>query len=328
MIAVVGAAQTVPRSDRRQDLRPVLAVAAGRVAFHLAVSGRYGFHRDELYYIAAGRQRLSATSTTRRWCRCWPWSPTGSAPTCGRCGRCGNGARRTGRADRAHGPRPGRRTAGGAAGRPGGRHDPAFVASGSLFQTVVFDQMWWALVLLAVVRLLAGADPRWWLAVGAAVGLGLETKWTMAVLVAGLAVGLAACPRAGPSCAPAGRGREARWRSPCGCPTSPGRRSTAGRRSSSPATTTPRCGPRRGGSGSCSCRCVGRPLAPVPLVGAGVAAWLWARQPWRALCRGGHRRLPCCWSWVASLHLGPLYVVGIAAGYVATEGWLAAAPHR
>src|SRR5215207_64844 len=59
---------------------------------------------------------------------------------------------------------------------------PLFVATGSLFQTVPFDQLAWALVWVLVVRLLRGADARWWLAVGAVFGLGLETKWTIALL--------------------------------------------------------------------------------------------------------------------------------------------------
>jgi hypothetical protein len=69
------------------------------------------------------------------------------------------------------------------------------------------------------------------------------------------------------------------------------------------------------------------PLA-VPLVGAGVA-WLWARRPWRALAVAA-ATVAAALLVVGgkAYYLGPLYVVGIAAGCVATEGWLAAAPHR
>ena len=36
-------------------LRPVLAVVLAKSALNLAFAGRYGWHRDELYYAVAGR---------------------------------------------------------------------------------------------------------------------------------------------------------------------------------------------------------------------------------------------------------------------------------
>ncbi len=56
-----------------------------------------------------------------------------------------------------------------------------FLRASNLFQPVVFDQLWWSLALLALLRLGSTGDPRWWLAYGAATGLGLLTKFSLLV---------------------------------------------------------------------------------------------------------------------------------------------------
>ena len=57
-----------------------------------------------------------------------------------------------------------------------------------LFQTVTFDQLWWVGVPLVFTRLARTAEVRLWPAIGVLIGLGLETKLT----IAGLGLGLAA----------------------------------------------------------------------------------------------------------------------------------------
>lgn len=64
---------------------------------------------------------------------------------------------------------------------------PLFMRSGSLLQPVVFDQLWWSLALLALLKLRDTANPRWWLAVGAALGMGLLTKFSIAFIAVGIA---------------------------------------------------------------------------------------------------------------------------------------------
>ncbi|MDE3129281.1 MAG: glycosyltransferase family 39 protein [Gemmatimonadota bacterium] len=68
-----------------------------------------------------------------------------------------------------------------------------FLRSANLFQPVVLDQLWWTLSLYALLRVgRAAAEEnaregrRWWLAFGAAAGLGLLTKFS--ILFIGLAV--------------------------------------------------------------------------------------------------------------------------------------------
>jgi 4-amino-4-deoxy-L-arabinose transferase-like glycosyltransferase len=51
--------------------------------------------------------------------------------------------------------------------------------------------VFWAVTLLLATRLLASQDPRWWLAIGAVVGVGSEAKWNIGFLVLALLAGLA-----------------------------------------------------------------------------------------------------------------------------------------
>jgi hypothetical protein len=58
------------------------------------------------------------------------------------------------------------------------------------FQYSTFDYLWWVLIAYFVIRLLKSDDARWCVPIGAAVGLGLMTKYTMAFYVAGILGGL------------------------------------------------------------------------------------------------------------------------------------------
>src|SRR5580704_13783775 len=61
---------------------------------------------------------------------------------------------------------------------------------GTEFQYSSFDYLWWVLIAYFTIRLLKSENPRWWIAIGAAVGLGLLTKYTMCFYVAGILGGL------------------------------------------------------------------------------------------------------------------------------------------
>lgn len=67
---------------------------------------------------------------------------------------------------------------------------PFLMVSGSVLMYVGADYTLWVAAAWFVARLLRSNDPRWWLGVGAAVGLGAMNKYTIAFLVAGIAVGV------------------------------------------------------------------------------------------------------------------------------------------
>lgn len=223
----------------RVGVAALVCFGLAKLAVHLATSGRYGFHRDELYYLASGRHPalgyvdyppltpmlarldldLFGPSVFRL--RLLP-ALAGAALVV----LAGLIAAELG------GGRFARLFAAAAA-----LASPILLATNWLFQTVAFDELTWTVTLYLVARLLRTGDSRWWLGVGVVLGVGLETKYTILALGLGLAVGLIATRRRDLS-AP-GRGW-ARWpRCSSGRPTWPGRRRTTG----SPSSTS--CGTRR-----------------------------------------------------------------------------------
>jgi hypothetical protein len=68
---------------------------------------------------------------------------------------------------------------------------PLALFEGTEFQYTTFDYLWWVLIAYFVIRLLKSENPRWCLVIGATVGLGFMTKYTMGFYVAGIAIGLA-----------------------------------------------------------------------------------------------------------------------------------------
>ena len=71
---------------------------------------------------------------------------------------------------------------------------PLPLFEGHEFQYTSFDLLWWVLTAYFAIRLLKSEDPRWWLAIGAALGLGLDTKYSIVFYIAGILAGLVLTP--------------------------------------------------------------------------------------------------------------------------------------
>jgi len=71
---------------------------------------------------------------------------------------------------------------------------PAWLRMNSMLQPVPFDVLFWALSSFCVVRWLNTRDPRWWLWLGVAVGIGFLNKYTLAFWVIGLLIALLLTP--------------------------------------------------------------------------------------------------------------------------------------
>jgi hypothetical protein len=69
---------------------------------------------------------------------------------------------------------------------------PFSMRSAALFQPVVLEVLWWSLAAWAFVALLDGGDRRWWILFGVAAGLGGLTKFSAAIFGATVALGVLA----------------------------------------------------------------------------------------------------------------------------------------
>jgi len=157
----------------------------------LAVSGAYGFHGDEMYYVVAG-QHLAFGYVDQP-----PLTPLLSAGSAALMGITPTAARVLPSLEMGlvvvlvalvcrdvGGTRRAQVLAACTAALSG------YLGAGHLNTTTDPDLLAWALIVWLLVRLLDGGDPRQWLIVGLAAGIALENKDTVLFLGAGLAVGL------------------------------------------------------------------------------------------------------------------------------------------
>jgi hypothetical protein len=175
------------------DRVPVLAwvIAAGFVALELAVSGRYGFMQDELYFIEAGRHLAfgyvdqppltpltdritSVLGVTPTAVRVVPALAGGAVVVLAARFAALFGAGRLGRVLAAL------LTA----------CTPVLLSSDHLGNTTPLDLLTWPAVGLCVAVALLRDRPRWWLGGGVAAGIGLENDNLMLLLLICLALGI------------------------------------------------------------------------------------------------------------------------------------------
>ena len=182
------------------DKAAVWLVAAAAFGVQMAVSARYGYDRDELYFLACGQHlawgyvdqpaltpalaRLDAllTGDTLVGLRALPALGLAALVLL------------TAAMARALG-----------AGR-GGQLLAAiataccaeYLGAMHALTTTPVDFVCWAAVLLTVTRLLTSSDTRWWIALSGCAGVGMDAKWNIGFLVAALAAGFALTPATRP----------------------------------------------------------------------------------------------------------------------------------
>lgn len=71
---------------------------------------------------------------------------------------------------------------------------PISLIGGTVIMYFTFDYLWWVLVAFFFVRLLTTEDPRYWIGIGAGIGIGMMTKYTMVFWAAGLAAAVIITP--------------------------------------------------------------------------------------------------------------------------------------
>jgi Dolichyl-phosphate-mannose-protein mannosyltransferase len=176
----------------RADTSILLAIAASVALVHLLTNGRYGLHRDELQFLSDAlhldwgfvayppltpfleRIGLEIFGVSLVGLRLFSVIAQAAAIVI-----TGLMARDLG------GGRLAQITAALAVAL-----SPLPIFEGTEFQYSSFDYLWWVLIAWFIIRMLKSEDPRWWLAIGGVIGLGLITKYSILFFIAGILGGL------------------------------------------------------------------------------------------------------------------------------------------
>jgi hypothetical protein len=184
--------ETSSSVHRRTDTAVLLGIAAAVALLHLFTNSRYGFHRDELQFLSDARHLdwgfvayppltsflerilLSIFGLSMVGLRVFAVLAQATSIVV-----AGLMAKELG------GARLAQVTAALAVA-----FSPLSLFEGTEFQYTSFDFLWWVLIAYFTIRLLRTENPRWCLAIGATIGLGLQTKYSIAFYIAGILAGV------------------------------------------------------------------------------------------------------------------------------------------
>jgi hypothetical protein len=190
------AALTDSRNSARGDVLTLCAIALGMVILHVATNGRYGFHRDEFQVLDDARHMnwgfvayppvtpfierigLAMFGTSLVGLRMFSVLAQAIALVVTALMARELGAKRLAQAVAALAVAV----------------SPLPLFEGTEFQYSSFDYLWCVLIAYFLIRLLESGNPRWWIGIGAGIGLGMMTKYTMGFFVAGVVAGTLLTP--------------------------------------------------------------------------------------------------------------------------------------
>ncbi len=168
----------------------------GIIALHLATNGTLGFHTDELYYLACGRHPalgyvdfpplvplLARLETGLLGVTPWTLRLLPSLLGGFLVALSGAYVRRLGGSLRLQGIALLTAIAA-----------PYLLGANWVFQTVTFDQVTWMVALYWFLCVVIDRRPRYWIYLGITLGIGLEVKYTIVGLIAGIGVAVLLTP--------------------------------------------------------------------------------------------------------------------------------------
>jgi len=183
-------------ADDRTSLLPVLCIAAAAGVLHILTNGRYGFHRDELQFLSDARHLDWGYVSYP------PLTPFIERVALSLFGLSMVGLRLFSviaqvlvivvsalMARDLGGGRLAQFTTALVVAL-----SPLPIFEATEFQYTSYAFLWWVLAVWFTIRLLKTDNPRWWLAIGAALGLGLMTKYAIVFYIAGILAGMAFTP--------------------------------------------------------------------------------------------------------------------------------------